>query len=240
MYHSQRLMVDWLNARNKGLNDEINSLKRQLDTACAEAHTHANAVLAARTSAVAATNERSALKRHIWELQDQCTQLRVEASKPTPCSPPHGISRPRTNSQATVDAATMTEPPQSDTIVTPPTPPATPQPQPQPIFPRYYTGDTLVYPGVETATSETATKTAAATKAAAKKVAKAVKRATNAALQPTPLPEQLLIFSRYYTGDMLVYPGVKTAPATKAMAGKAASAIKKAAASAMARVHLHH
>ncbi|KAJ2496291.1 hypothetical protein GGI11_008251, partial [Coemansia sp. RSA 2049] len=182
--------------------------------------------------------------RQIWELQDQCTQLRVEASKPTPCSRPHSISRPRTNSQATVDVATMTEPLQSDTIVTPPTPPATPQPQPQPVFSRHYTGDTLVYPGVETATSEAATKAAAATRATAKKVAKAVKRAAKAALQPTPLPESQpapqLVFPRYYTGDTLVYPGVETAPATKAMAGKAASAIKKAAASAMARVHLHH
>ncbi|KAJ2514239.1 hypothetical protein H4217_005868 [Coemansia sp. RSA 1939] len=168
MYRSQRLMVDWLNARNKELKGEIGSLKSQLDAACAEARTHANAELAARTSVVAATNERSALKRQIWELHDQCTQLRVEDSKPTPCSRPHSASRPRTHSQATVDAATMTEPLQSGTTTALPTPPtipqSTPRPEPQPVFSRYYTGDTLVYPGVETATAESATKKAAKSK----------------------------------------------------------------------------
>ncbi|KAJ2611784.1 hypothetical protein EV177_003312 [Coemansia sp. RSA 1804] len=304
-------MVDWLNARNKELKDEIGLLKSQLNAACAETRAHANAELAARTSVVAATNERSALKRQIWELQDQCTQLRVEASKPTPCSRPHSASRPRTKSQATVAAATMTEPLQSDTTTALPIPPATsqptPRPEPQPIFSRYYTGDTLVYPGVEmatagaaskaaaatrataikvakaikkaakaaneapqptsqpeqlpifsryytgdtlvypgvkTATAEAATKAAAAAKTATIKSAKAIKRAVKAAIKPTPLPEsqpaQQLVFPRYYTGDTLVYPGVETAPATKAMAGKAASAIRKAAATAMARMHHHY
>ncbi|KAJ2589037.1 hypothetical protein GGH99_007605 [Coemansia sp. RSA 1285] len=172
MYRSQRLMVDWLNARNKELKGEIGSLKSQLDAACAEARTRANAELAARTSVVAAANERSALKRQIWELQGQCTQLRVEVSKPTPCSRPHSASRPRTHSQATVDAATMAELLQSDTTAALPTPPTTPQPtprpEPQPVFPRYYAGDTLAYPGVETATAESATKkTASAIRKAA-------------------------------------------------------------------------
>ncbi|KAJ2660973.1 hypothetical protein IWW48_002678 [Coemansia sp. RSA 1200] len=60
----------------------------------------------------------------------------------------------------------------SDTLVTP----LTPQPMPQLVFPRYYTGDTLVCPGVETRTGKAATKAATATKATAAKAAKAIKR----------------------------------------------------------------
>ncbi|KAJ2519447.1 hypothetical protein H4217_002676 [Coemansia sp. RSA 1939] len=58
----------------------------------------------------------------------------------------------------------------------------TPQQTPTPIFPRYYTGDTLVYHGVETVTSETAAKAAAATKAAAKKASKAIRKAAATAM----------------------------------------------------------
>ncbi|KAJ2505188.1 hypothetical protein H4217_009280, partial [Coemansia sp. RSA 1939] len=48
-YHKRK--IDWLNARNEELKSECDSLKGQLDAACTEARTHANAVLAARTSA---------------------------------------------------------------------------------------------------------------------------------------------------------------------------------------------
>ncbi|KAJ2658159.1 hypothetical protein IWW48_004180 [Coemansia sp. RSA 1200] len=132
MYRYHRREIARLNTRNEALKDGHGLLKSQLDTACTEARTHAKTELAALTSLVAANLERAAFKRQIWELENRCTELRVEASKPTPCSQPHSTSRPRTYSQATTDAATMTEPLQSDIIFALPTPPVTPLPMPLP------------------------------------------------------------------------------------------------------------
>ncbi|KAJ2513443.1 hypothetical protein H4217_006344, partial [Coemansia sp. RSA 1939] len=69
---------------------------------------------------------------------------------------------------------------QLETMVAPLTPPPTP---PQPVFPIYYTGDTLVCPGVETYTGKAATKAAPAkTRATAAKAAKAIRKAAARAM----------------------------------------------------------
>ncbi|KAJ2685616.1 hypothetical protein GGH99_003713 [Coemansia sp. RSA 1285] len=63
---------------------------------------------------------------------------------------------------------------QPETVVATLTPPPTP---PQPVFPIYYTGDTLVCLEAETATAKAPAKAVTATKAAAKKAATATKTA---------------------------------------------------------------